>query len=187
MRKVVLMLALGLSFLSFGQLNLVEVSAEEIDILGNKALSDRNAFADKKSFYTNEEINKYDFKNTLGFIIEFKYQDKTLAKYFIAMDKKIQDKKAYYSIRKGSLLEGLCFEAKNFSQDLLFELAKSNDWNFRTPDNDEGEFVCLSEGVHRMKSFSVFRKDARNKPSVLNHIPLPGDEKIETVLYKVMK
>lgn len=131
MKKIGIILGILCLNLCFGQVKAIKLTSQEVNEIANNIKS--------SSEFKDDIADKYNFKNTLGFLVEFYYEGKIIGKNFIPLNSYIFDEQTSYIIAHKRVAQ--CFETKNLSDSINFALLKTNNWNIKNQKNGV-EYIC---------------------------------------------
>ncbi|MGV4529329.1 hypothetical protein [Ornithobacterium rhinotracheale] len=171
MKKFIFILSVLLFGFSYGQLKKVEVNKEEVSVIGRVLQK-----SGMGSEFTKEEFDKYNIKNTIGYLLEYTYEDKVLHRDFIWFSELVYSEKTRIMANLRSIP---CFETSSIPQDVSFFLLKTNQWGMR--DSVKGECVCYEPTGMFNEGIAVFSTKDYEK---YNLIDLAGG-KIKLKLYRL--
>lgn len=171
MKKAVLFLSLlSVSNFSFGQKK-VEVSADEINVLGNVAYSPyRN-----KEFHQ-KEAEMLRLKDVIIYILEYQYEGKRINRSLLQTQRYIYSTHSSYRLDTYEVFP--CFNMKDISNEIGFSLMKTNEWVMNS--TQDGEFICKNDrGLKLFYSENIYEKNAKYRMADI------ADGKIRTKLYRL--
>ncbi|WP_454952260.1 hypothetical protein [Capnocytophaga granulosa] len=169
MRKILFFVVLFFSAFSYGQLKQTKLTDEEVSMLGVRI----HSFRGRGSLFNYEDLKNYHLLDLLGFIVEYQYKGKSIAKVFVRGD---------YTMGSGeTLLElsflklvNVCFRTSDLPNDLMLTLLRENAWEVDKGGGNE-EFICY------IGSMNIFYLDEKG----YYRLKTLADEQIKIVLYKV--
>ncbi|MDO4881589.1 MAG: hypothetical protein Q3983_09930 [Capnocytophaga sp.] len=171
MKKIFLFSALLISALSFGQVKQTPLTDEEINILGSKTIGMGSG-----SFNYNE-IKKYNLTNVIGYLVEFQYEEKTIAMAIAGIKYYINSGYSSFAMNFPKVM--VYFKTSELSNDVLFTLLKENNWIIQKNEAQE-EYVCPDISTNGV---SLFRTEDYKTYKMNNLV----DGKIKLILYKLEK
>lgn len=134
MRKIVLFGILLFSTLSYGQLKQTKLTDREIDMLGSRI----HSFSKGGNFYY-QEIKDNKLQNLLGFIAEFQYREKTIAKIFMQVKYLLGSGETMLNLSFFKMVD-VCLKTKDLSDNILIDFLKKG-WRAEEAGGDE-EYIC---------------------------------------------
>lgn len=172
MKKVVLFLSLlGMCNLSFVQKKVEVVNPDEISVIG------KGFYYGYIEKFTKEDIKKYNLNNTIGFVLEYIYENKVIHRDLIK--KRIS---SYNEVEQFVRFDiEPCFALADISNDVAFSLMKTNEWEMRYW--VKGESICAKGyGLGDEVNVNQFIQKIRENKFKLNDL---ADGKIKTKLYRL--
>lgn len=133
MRKSILVVLMGiLPVIILGQIKKTEAGSEEINVLGRIS---HGSYSVNK--FTKEEIDKYNIKNTFGYLVEYSYENNIIFREILKLSNWIFSNETEIKIDTKS---SPCFELSSIPNDVSFSLMKTNKWEVRN--SVRGESIC---------------------------------------------
>lgn len=138
MKKSILIIGICLlSNLLFGQqIKKVEVIGEELNVVGRVAYGSYLV-----NNFTKDEINKYNIRNTIGYLVEYIYENKVIHRDIFGISNMVLSSEVQYNLYPRSFP---CFESSSISNEVSFSLMKTNEWEVKP--SAKGESVCYKQG-----------------------------------------
>ena len=169
MRKIIFFAILLFSAFSYGQLKQTKLTDEEVSIFGERI----HSFRGRGSLFNYEDLKNYGLLDLLGFIVEYQYKGKSIARVFVRGDYTMGSGETLLQLSFLKLVN-VCFKTSDLPNDLMLTLLKENAWEVDKGGGNE-EFICS------IGTMNIFYLDEKG----YYHLKTLANDQIKIVLYKV--